>query len=318
MACQIFKTLKGSGAQMPVLGFGTWQAPENEVELAVSKALDVGYRHIDCAPVYLNEKAVGRAITAWIENGGSREELFIVTKLPPFAMRPDLLEKTFKKSLEDLCLDYVDMYLLHTPFGLLPPGPDGDGAPQLDLETDHLALWKEMERMVDEGLTKSIGVSNYNEKQLSRIIDNARIQPSNLQIEIHVYLQQKPLVEFCKKNDIAVTAYSPLGSRGIATLLANAGVDKEVPDLMSNPVVVDIAEKHSKTSAQILLRWLIQRGLIAIPKSTNEDRLKQNIDIFDFELDPIDEADLNALDRGIRVCDFSFFKGVQNHPEFPW
>lgn len=323
MACDKFLTFN-NGIKMPALGIGTWQAPENEVEDALNLALEAGYRHIDCAPVYMNEKVIGRVLKSWIDAGKlTREELFITTKLPPPALKAEMVESLLTKSLEDLQLSYVDLYLIHTPFGVIFDPAKGEflkdeGGVAIDASTDHLAIWKSMEAVLEKGLTKSIGVSNFNSKQIQRILDNCKIPPANLQIEHHVYLQQKDLIEFCKAKGITVTAYAPLGSKGIATLNKAAGLERELPDLMDIEEVKNIAAAHGKTPAQILLRWIIERGLSAIPKSTNPQRLKQNLDIFDFSLTPAEVERMNALDANIRVCDFSFFKGVERHPEFPF
>uniref|UniRef100_A0A182UKT6 NADP-dependent oxidoreductase domain-containing protein n=1 Tax=Anopheles melas TaxID=34690 RepID=A0A182UKT6_9DIPT len=170
-----------------------------------------------------------------------------------------------------------------------------------------------MEAIADAGLARSIGLSNFNQRQIQRVLDNCRIKPANLQIENHIYLQQTGLVKFCKANGITVTAYSPLGSKGIEKLL-----NREVPDLLDNPVVKEIAQRQDRTPAQVLLRHLLQRGIATIPKSTNVDRLRQNIALFDFELTDADMAVLNGLDQNVRICDFAFFPGITKHPEFPF
>lgn len=323
MACDKFLTFN-NGIKMPALGIGTWQAPENEVEDALNLALEAGYRHIDCAPVYMNEKVIGRVLKSWIDAGKlTREELFITTKLPPPALKAEMVESLLTKSLEDLQLSFVDLYLIHTPFGVFFDPSKGEflkdeGGVAIDPSTDHVAIWKSMEAVLEKGLTRSIGVSNFNKKQIQRILDNCKVPPANLQIEHHVYLQQKDLIDFCKAKGIAVTAYAPLGSKGVANLNKAAGIERQLPDLMDIEEVKTIAAAHGKTPAQILLRWIIERGLSAIPKSTNPQRLKQNLDIFDFSLTPAEVERINALDANIRVCDFSFFKGVERHPEFPF
>ncbi|XP_037948895.1 aldo-keto reductase family 1 member A1-like [Teleopsis dalmanni] len=312
-----------NGQKMPVLGLGTWQATEEEIERAIDLALDEGYRHIDTAPVYLNEKAIGRVLKKWLDSGKvRREELFIVTKLPPIANRPEEVEETIKQSLADLQLDYVDLYLIHTPFTLY--FGDGDikrdenGDVVIDSSTNHVAVWKKMEEMIDNGYTKSIGLSNFNKQQIQKLLPSCRIRPVNLQIEHHIYLQQRDLINYCKEENIVVTAYAPLGSKGIAALNKKAGVEREIPDLMNVPEVLAIAKAHSRTTAQILLRWVLDNGLAAIPKSTNPVRLRQNLNIFDFKLTAEEIQTLSKLDENIRVCDFSFFKGITNHPEFPF
>uniref|UniRef100_A0A182NKU4 NADP-dependent oxidoreductase domain-containing protein n=1 Tax=Anopheles dirus TaxID=7168 RepID=A0A182NKU4_9DIPT len=316
-ACKMDLTFE-NGHKMPALGFGTWRAPDDEVEKALNEALEAGYRHIDCAPVYLNEPTIGRVLKQWIDGGRvARDELFIVTKLPPHGTRASTVEKFLKRSLTDLQLDYVDLYLVHVPFTVPEvDGPfltDDNGEIVLETTTDHVSLWKSMEAVADAGLARSIGLSNFNQRQIQRVLDNCRIKPANLQIENHIYLQQHGLVKFCKANGITVTAYSPLGSKGIEKLL-----NREVPDLLDNPAVKEIAQRHGKTSAQILLRHLLQRGIATIPKSTNATRLRQNIALFDFELPDGDMAELNGLDQNVRICDFGFFPGITKHPEFPF
>ncbi|KAE8747131.1 hypothetical protein FOCC_FOCC006129 [Frankliniella occidentalis] len=312
---------------MPLLGYGTWQAAAEELEAAVDAALRCGYRHIDTAAFYVNEASIGKVIQEmWIETGKvTREELFLVTKLPPARMRAASVRPTLDKCLRELRTDYVDLFLVHTPFGLhergdelLPRGEDGNA--WLDLETDHVAIWKAMEEEVDAGRAKAIGVSNFNQRQIQRILDNCRIKPANLQVELHVYMQQRPLVEFCQENGITVTAYSPLGSPGSERIYNSVGMDVTFPDLIANPVVVEIASRLNKTTAQVLLRHIVQRGIVAIPKSTNEERIAQNIQLFDFELSAEDMAKLDALDRGEdgRIIDMKFVLGVENHPEYAW
>ncbi|XP_039950243.1 aldo-keto reductase family 1 member A1 [Bactrocera neohumeralis] len=314
-----------NGLRMPIIGYGTWMASEEEINTAVNEALKVGYRHIDTAPVYLNEKAIGNVLTKWFSSGKiKRSDLFITTKLPPpGADRPDLVELTLRKSLADLQLDYVDLYLIHTPITVVVDEKGAfkhyeDGTIIVDPSTDLVAIWKEMEGLVAKGLTKSIGISNFTIKQIDRILQNCTIKPAVLQIEYHIYLQQPELIEFCKSANIAVTAYSPLGSKGVGTLNKRAGVERELPDLLEVPVVKEIAQNHSKSEAQVLLRWIVQKGISVIPKSTNPKRMYENKNIFDFKLRAEEMEQLNSLDANIRVVNFSFFPGVEKHPEFPF
>nr|CAI5830162.1 unnamed protein product [Callosobruchus analis] len=200
-----------------------------------------------------------------------------------------------KKSLDNLRLNYVDLYLVHFPIGTnYVEGYVSTPASQLRLEnTDHVELWKKMEEQVDAGRTKAIGLSNFNQRQIERILKSARIKPACLQIEIHVAMQQKELVDFCHKHGIVVVAYSPLGSPGYNNFLKT----------------VEIAEKHKKSTGQVMLRFLIQRDIVPIPKSVNPARIKQNFEVFDFKLDDEDMKKLGDLDIGesARVCDFKFF-----------
>jgi len=188
----------------------------------------------------------------------------------------------------------------------------------MDVNTDHVAIWKAMEQQVDDGLTKAIGISNFNKQQITRILENARIPPCSLQIELHAYHQQNELVDFCKKYNIVVTAYSPLGNPGLTNFLNKFGKKVELPNILKNPTVNAIAVKYNKTPAQILLKHIVQRGICAIPKSTNPERLRQNIDIFGFTLDEEDMSAMNSLDQGVRLLDFSLFNGIKDHPEYPF
>ncbi|XP_052122873.1 aldo-keto reductase family 1 member A1-B isoform X2 [Frankliniella occidentalis] len=327
MASTAFATLR-NGDKMPLLGYGTWQAAAGELEGPLDEALRAGYRHIDTAGAYGNEDVIGKIIQEnWIATGKlKREDLFICTKLPPWGIRPGGAEKWMKSSLEKLRMDYVDMYLVHMPYTMKvyengsPIGPDGKGHAEDD--TDHVTVWKEMEKLVDAGLAKSIGVSNFNKRQIQNILDICRIKPANLQVELHMYMQQRPLVEYCHEKGIAVTAYSPIGSPGSDVVFRDRfGVNITMPDLLRNPVVVEVAKKYNKTPGQILLKHIVDRGIVAIPKSLSKERLTQNINIFDFKLEAGDVKKLDALDNGKdgRIFDMKFIPGITNeHPKYPF
>ncbi|XP_043222867.1 1,5-anhydro-D-fructose reductase-like [Amphibalanus amphitrite] len=319
-----------NGMQMPLLGLGCWQADDGkDVAVAVEAALLAGYRHIDTAYFYANEADVGRGIKAAIATGKvKRSDIFVTTKLPPIGMRPERVEKYLRKSLKALDLDYIDLYLVHHPVGfeevdendnmpLENPGTDKEKV-KFDFSTDLIAIWKKMENMVELGLAKTIGISNFNPRQMRKITAIAKIPPTVNQVECHVYFQQKELREACKQHNIAVTAYGPLGSPGRKLFYEKQGKTIELPDLLRNPVVRLVSDKHERSAAQVLLRFITQEGIIVIPKSTNESRIKQNGDIFSFELDEVDRQALRSLDQGVAGTIFKFaeiFPGYEEHPE---
>ncbi|XP_049841194.1 1,5-anhydro-D-fructose reductase-like isoform X2 [Schistocerca gregaria] len=314
-----------NGHKMPILGLGTAQAQGDDVEKAINAALEIGYRHIDTAQRYNNEAQIGRALKKCLDSGKiKREDLFIVTKLPLTGNRADCVEKHLKQSLQDLQLDYVDLYLIHNPVGFYDVDPKDNGKKMVpDMNTDHVSLWKAMEAQVDAGRTRSIGLSNFNARQVKRVWQSARIKPANLQVELHVYFQQSQLRAFCRALDITVCAYIPLGSPGARPpgLTPNTVDASKQPkrDQLTNPVVSQIAQKYGKTNAQVLLRYIIQLGVAAIPKSTNPDRLRQNFDVFNFELSPEDMDMLEHLDKGPAGRQVrGLIPGMANHPEYPY
>nr|SVE75624.1 EOG090X0289 [Daphnia hispanica] len=328
--------LFSNGHRMPLIGLGTWQAPDEEVKTAVQWALETGYRHIDTAFNYQNEGAIGEVIDEWIKSGKvKREDLFVTTKLPLIGNSPDKVEKFIKLSLESLKLDYVDLYLIHFPVGFLPGKDDTDlfprdeeGKAKIDMTTDIISLWKAMEAQVDAGRAKSIGLSNFNSEQIDRIVQSSRIKPANLQVELHAYFQQTLLRATCAKHGITVCAYGPLGSKGRIELNAKRGLPApEIPGVLEDPVVLEIANKHSKTPAQILLRHLIQEDVVVIPKSVSKSRIQENFGVmwtlislkfdvfsnvslnfqaFDFVLSESEISLLDGLDRNDRTFDFKF------------
>ncbi|KAI4469208.1 aldo/keto reductase [Holotrichia oblita] len=325
-------TLAGpEGHKIPSIGLGTFKAIDDDVYNAVLTALDVGYRHFDTAFLYGNERQIGRAISKWIsQDEGTRENLFITTKLPHFGNRAEDVEKFLTMSLEKLQTPYIDLYLIHMPFafrlnesGTGPLKEQDDVTMVIDHNNDNIATWKVMEQQVKKGLVKSIGLSNFNISQVQKIYNSAEIKPAVLQVEMHAYLQQDELIEACKRMNIAVTAYAPLGSPAAAqhfTAKYRYNNFKILPSLITNPLVVELAKKYNKTSGQILLRHLLEKNIIVIPKSSNPKRIEDNFKIFDFNLANDDIKKLNDLDRkeGGRTFDFRFYKGIENHPEYPF
>ncbi|CAH1991523.1 unnamed protein product [Acanthoscelides obtectus] len=284
-----------------------------EVTQAVKDAIDVGYRHIDCAHVYGNEKEVGAAIKAKIADGTvKREDLYITSKLWNTMHRPDMVEPALKTTLQHLGLEYLDLYLIHWPFAmkegteeLFPTNSDGTTAFS---DVDYLDTWKAMEAVQKKGLTHSIGVSNFNKKQLERVLANCTIAPVTNQIEVHPYLNQKKLIEFCKSKNIIVTAYSPLGSPD------RPWAKPGDPQLLDDPKIKSLADKYKKTPAQIVLRYQVQRGCITIPKSVNRKRIEENFNIWDFQLTPQDIALIDTFDCNGRICPYDDAYKHKDHP----
>lgn len=262
------KTL-ANNTTIPVLGLGTWKSASDDAYQAVLEALKAGYRHIDTAMIYGNEEAVGRAIR---ESGIPREDIFVTTKLWNTDQGYESTKEALQTSLKKLNMDYVDLYLIHWFKGY-------------DKLMD---TWKAMEELYGQGLTKAIGISNHNVHHIQYLLDHATVKPMVNQVETHVELQNDFLVSFCQEHNIVVEAYAPFMSWRVGELLA-----KE--DLQT------LAAKHNKTVPQVVLRWLLQRGIVPLPKSTNPKRIQANFDVFDFELDQTDMAAIAALNRGNKM-----------------
>ena len=261
-----FVTLN-NGLKMPQLGFGVWQVPDDQAAVAVAKALEVGYRSIDTAMIYENEKGVGKAIH---ESSIPREELFITTKVWNTDQGFDNSITAYEKSLERLGLDYVDLYLIHWP------------TPQYD---QYVETYKALEKLYRDGRVKAIGVCNFNQNHLEQIINECEITPVLNQVECHPYLSQKDIKDFCHSHNIYVEAWSPLDQGGEA---------------LEDPVIKRIAAAHEKTTAQTILRWHLQNNTIVIPKSVTPSRIEENFKVFDFELSQKEMEEIHNLNRNRR------------------
>ncbi|XP_046672898.1 1,5-anhydro-D-fructose reductase-like [Homalodisca vitripennis] len=323
-----------SGMKMPVVGLGTLvrtteeHSSEEEIMKTIDYAIEAGYRHFDTAYMYQNEAAIGKALKKWLDSGKiKREELFIVSKLPMVAMNEKLVGEYLQRSLTALQLSYVDLYLIHKPVGFQPGEilfpVDDQGYLKLDYDTDHIALWKAMEAQVDAGRAKFIGLSDFTVAQMERILKSARIRPSTDQVECHLYFQRKGLREWGEKNGIPITSFASLGSPAAVGIFNKDGAmtEQQVRSPLTEDAVVRIAQAHNKTPGQVLLRHLLQLGIAVIPKSSNPDRIRQNIDVFDFELTDAEMAELNAIDmdeNGRKFFVSNLVKGYDKHPECPY
>jgi 2,5-diketo-D-gluconate reductase A len=258
-----------NGRSIPQLGFGVFQIEPKDTAEAVSTALKAGYRHIDTADMYGKEREVGEAVA---KSGLDRADIFVTSKLSNDAHLPEDARLAFELSLQELGFDYLDLFLIHWP---LPTRYDGD----------FVSTWQTLEEFYRDGRARSIGVSNFQPHHLRRLHENTEVPPAVNQIEVHPYLTQDEVRGFCAEHGIAVEAWSPIGQ----------GLELE------DPTIVSIAQRAGKTPAQVILRWHIQRGDIVFPKSVTPSRVKENFDIFDFELADGDVAEISALNKDQRT-----------------
>jgi 2,5-diketo-D-gluconate reductase A len=258
-----------NGQSIPQLGFGVFQIEPKDTVEAVSTALKAGYRHIDTAEMYGNEKEVGEAVA---KSGLDRTDVFVTSKLGNGAHRPDDARRAFDASLEALGFDYLDLFLIHWP---LPTKYDGD----------FVSTWRTLEEFYHAGRARSIGVSNFQPHHLRRLHQETEVPPAVNQIEVHPYLTQDDVRGFCAEHGIAVEAWSPIGQGRV----------------LNDPVISSIAKRAGKTPAQVVLRWHIERGDIIFPKSVTPSRVKENFDIFDFDLSGGDVAEISALNKDQRT-----------------
>ena len=253
-----------NGVEMPAVGFGVYQIPDaRECEQAVSDALETGYRSIDTAEAYGNEEAVGRAVRA---SGLRREELFVTTKVFVNHVSEEGALKAFDASLKRLGLDYLDLYLIHKPYN------------------DYYGAWRAMERLYKEGRVRAIGVTSFGSERLQDLFLHNEVKPQVNQVETNVWYQQKAAAAFMRKEGIQHEAWAPFAEGN--------------NDVFRNPLLQSVARKHGKSTGQVMLRWLNQRGVVVIPKSVHKERMAVNLDIFDFELDSEDMGRIATLDTG--------------------
>lgn len=293
------KKLKfANGDTMPALGLGTWKSKPNEVYEAVLHALKVGYRHIDCAPIYKNEREIGIALSkAFAEGWVSREEVWITSKLWNDSHLPEDVLPAMKATLADLQLEYLDLYLVHWPVAI-KKGVDFPSGKEDFLSYDEAPLsntWKEMEALHQKGLTRHIGVSNFNTSKLKEIREMASKQPELNQVELHPYLPQNKLKGYCEEHSILMTGYGPLGA---AYRVANNEVD--FPLLLEDKILNQIGSKHQATAAQVALAWALERNTSIVPKSVNSQRIEENLNAAKLHLDEEDMSLLNKLEGPYR------------------
>ncbi|CAI9575154.1 unnamed protein product [Staurois parvus] len=304
---------------MPVMGFGTYapkQYTKEQAEEATKVAIDVGYRHIDGAFIYGNEVQVGQAINAKIADGTvKREDILCTGKLWLTNHAPERVRPALERSLKDLGLDYVDLFLIHTPVELKPgddPFPKDENGKLIFHNTDIRDTWKALEACKDAGLVRSIGVSNFNRKQLELILNapGLKYKPVCNQVECHVYLNQGKMLEFCKSKDIVLVGYSVLGSSR-----AEGWVNQNSPKMLEDPVLNEIAKHVGRTAAQVAMRFLLQRGIVIIAKSFTPERIKQNFQLYDFELSCENMKKLEGLNKNLRYLSLD---GWKESPKYPY
>jgi D-xylose reductase len=309
-------TIRVGTATMPAIGLGTWKIERKQTAAAVTEAIAAGYRHIDSAADYGNEAETGAGIRAAIDAGlCSREDLWITSKLWNTYHRKEHVRAACERSLSDLGLGYLDLYLIHFPIATrfvpfeerYPPDWTFDPSaakPQVEFDRVPIAeTWMAMEGLVDAGLVREIGVCNFTSGLLLDLIANSRIKPAMLQIESHPYLTQEKLLRFANDLGIAATAFSPLGALSYVSIDMATKADS----VLESAAVVAAATRLSRTPAQVVLRWGIQRGTSIIPKTTRPERLRENLDLFDFELNEEEMRSISSLNQNRRFNDPGVF-----------
>uniref|UniRef100_A0A8R1I2F5 Aldo_ket_red domain-containing protein n=1 Tax=Caenorhabditis japonica TaxID=281687 RepID=A0A8R1I2F5_CAEJA len=298
-----------NGVAMPAIGLGTWQSSPAEVTAAVKASVKAGYRLIDTASVYQNEEAIGTAIKELIEEGVvKREELFITTKAWTHELAPGKLEESLRSSLKKLQLENVDLYLAHMPTAF-------NNEMTAHIATPVEDIWRQLDAVYKSGLTKAVGVSNWNNDQIARVLALGLTPVHNSQVELHLYFPQHEHVNFCKSHNISVTSYATLGSPGRVNFTLPTGQKLDwapAPSELEDANVLAAAKKYNKTPAQVLLRYALDRGLAIIPKSVHENRIIENFKVFDFKLtaDEIAKLEEKKISQRLFLQDF-----MVGHPE---
>ncbi|RAH70664.1 aldo/keto reductase [Aspergillus aculeatinus CBS 121060] len=299
-----------SGHEMPLVGFGLWKVNNDTCADQVYHAIKEGYRLFDGACDYGNETEAGQGVARAIADGlVKREELFIVSKLWNSFHDAERVEPIARKQLQDWGLEYFDLYIVHFPIALkyvdpavrYPPGWESENGRLEFSNTPIHETWKAMETLVDAGLARSIGVSNFSAQLVMDLLRYARVRPATLQIEHHPYLTQSRLVEYAQKEGLVVTAYSSFGPLSFLELEVKNALN--TPPLFEHELIKEIADKHGRTPAQVLLRWATQRGIAVIPKSNNPKRLQQNLEVTGWDLESAELEKISELDRGLRFND---------------
>ncbi|KAM3926621.1 prostaglandin F synthase 1-like isoform 1-T1 [Leptodactylus fuscus] len=307
------------GHKMPVLGFGTY-APDTYTKEQAGEsakvAIEVGYRHIDCASMYGNEVEVGQAIRSKIADGTvKREDIFYTGKLWNNNQAPERVRIGLEKTLKDLQLDYIDLFIIHTPMEFKPGDdlfPRDEHGKLIFHNTDIRDTWKAMEACKDAGLVKSIGVSNFNKKQLEHILSmpGLKYKPVCNEVECHIYHNQSKMLQFLKSHNIVMIGYGVLGTSRAEHWIE----DQDSPKVLEDPVLKGIATSLKRTAAQVALRYHLQRGIVVLAKSFNQERIKENFNVFDFALSDKDMKKLDKLNKNMRYMKLEAWLESSKHP----